>query len=126
MREIQILSGWILWGLSPFDDLKETDGVIAWVDDTTKTPHLYDVHYDNETNTVIDQEQNYHLLQMHQTDEATSFTFKRKLRTEDPSDFLITRGNVKLQWGWGRNDPDQPRHIPVPAELETVRYFGMQ
>ena len=93
--------GWISFGISPNGGMSGSDVIVAWLN-SDGTHHFTDRHI-NDTNVLIDKEQNWHLISMTSSDLNMHVKFTRKLKicdsTHDDLDIDIGTPHLILAYG---------------------------
>nr|XP_041631596.1 MOXD1 homolog 1 isoform X2 [Drosophila kikkawai]XP_041631597.1 MOXD1 homolog 1 isoform X2 [Drosophila kikkawai] len=101
--------GYIGLGFSKDGRMPNSDMVLVWVDDSTGQPNALDCHgAQNLTNRVplLDDTQNYYVLDGFQNATHTNVKFKRKIETCDPYDIPFSTDTLKILWSFGDMDPN--------------------
>ncbi|RXN07712.1 dopamine beta-hydroxylase [Labeo rohita] len=84
----------ILLGMSDRGEPTNADLVLLW-DDGRKS-YFGDAWSDNEGRVMLDTQQDYQLLETHQSTEGFFLLFKRPFSTCDPHDYIIEEGTVHI------------------------------
>uniref|UniRef100_A0A672L9X7 Dopamine beta-hydroxylase n=1 Tax=Sinocyclocheilus grahami TaxID=75366 RepID=A0A672L9X7_SINGR len=84
----------ILLGMSDRGEPTNADLVLMW-DDGHKS-YFGDAWSDNEGRVMLDAQQDYQLLETHQSTEGFFLLFKRPFSTCDPHDYIIEEGTVHI------------------------------
>ncbi|KAH8234531.1 hypothetical protein KR032_008225 [Drosophila birchii] len=100
--------GYIGLGFSKDGRMSKSDMVLLWVDDSTGLPNALDCHgAQNSFNRapLLDDTQNYYVLDGFQNATHTNVKFKRKIETCDPYDIPFSTDTIKILWSFGDMDP---------------------
>uniref|UniRef100_A0A9J7XYZ0 Dopamine beta-hydroxylase n=1 Tax=Cyprinus carpio carpio TaxID=630221 RepID=A0A9J7XYZ0_CYPCA len=84
----------VLLGMSDRGEPTNADLVLLW-DDGHKS-YFGDAWSDNEGRVMLDAQQDYELLETHQSTEGFFLLFKRPFSTCDPHDYIIEEGTVHI------------------------------
>ncbi|XP_016413252.1 dopamine beta-hydroxylase-like [Sinocyclocheilus rhinocerous] len=84
----------VLLGMSDRGEPTNADLVLLW-DDGHKS-YFGDAWSDNEGRVMLDTQQDYELLETHQSTEGFFLLFKRPFSTCDPHDYIIEEGTVHI------------------------------
>nr|XP_055042461.1 DBH-like monooxygenase protein 2 homolog [Misgurnus anguillicaudatus] len=95
-------SGWIGFGFSPNGGMTGADIVIGGVGPNGS--YFADWHAAGNSMPVVDQQQNYKLLSLNQSDGKTVMKFQRSIESCDEDDLPITSLPIKLIYAYGLND----------------------
>ncbi|KAL7388098.1 hypothetical protein ABVT39_006959 [Epinephelus coioides] len=95
-------TGWVSFGFSPNGGMKGSDIVIGGVG--SSGTYFSDRHATGNTMPVVDEQQNYTLLSLNETDGQTIMTVKRTIQACDDKDFHITTQAIKVIYAYGLTD----------------------
>ncbi|KAH8260736.1 hypothetical protein KR038_008774 [Drosophila bunnanda] len=101
--------GYIGLGFSKDGRMSRSDMVILWVDDSTGQANALDYHgaqHSLNRAPLLDDTQNYYVLDGFQNATHTYVKFKRKIETCDPYDVPFSTDTVKILWSFGEIDPN--------------------
>ncbi|RNA04064.1 tetratricopeptide repeat 1, partial [Brachionus plicatilis] len=99
-------SGWIGFGLSPNGGMTGSDIAIGWVDSNGQA-FLKDTHAIGKQAPIVDQLQNWNLIDASEKDGYTFLKIKRKLYTcDEENDFDIKLETQRLIFAWSDQDPN--------------------
>lgn len=97
--------GWIGFGLSPNGGMAGSDIMIGWVD-SNGNGHLKDTHAISKSAPLVDDVQDWHLIEATEKKGYTILKVKRKLRTCDSNDIEIKMETQRLIFAWSNFDPE--------------------
>lgn len=98
-------TGWVGLGISPNGGMKGADIAIGWVDSAGKA-FLVDTNAVDKSRPLVDNVQNWDLIDGTETQGYTILKFKRNLDTCDKDqDLKIQVGSTYLIFAWNNNDP---------------------
>ncbi|XP_020809804.1 MOXD1 homolog 1 isoform X3 [Drosophila serrata] len=89
--------------------MSRSDLVLLWVDDSTGQANVLDYHgaqHSLNKDPLLDDTQNYYVLNGFQNATHTNVKFKRKIETCDPYDIPFSTDTVKILWSFGEMDPN--------------------
>ncbi|XP_067274110.1 DBH-like monooxygenase protein 2 homolog [Pseudorasbora parva] len=95
-------SGWVGFGFSPKGGMTGADIVIGGVG--PKGSYFTDRHAVGNSIPVVDQQQNYKLLSLNESDGKTVLKFQRSIKSCDENDLTITNLPMKLIYAYGQSD----------------------
>uniref|UniRef100_A0A672PSQ3 DBH-like monooxygenase protein 2 homolog n=2 Tax=Sinocyclocheilus grahami TaxID=75366 RepID=A0A672PSQ3_SINGR len=95
-------SGWVGFGFSPKGGMTGADIVIGGVGPEGR--YFTDRHAVGKSMPVVDQQQNYKLLSLIESDGKTVMKFQRLIGSCDENDLPITNLPMKLIYAYGQND----------------------
>ncbi|KAF4099805.1 DBH-like monooxygenase protein 2 homolog [Onychostoma macrolepis] len=95
-------SGWVSFGFSPKGGMTGADIVIGGVG--PKGSYFTDRHAVGNSIPVVDQQQNYKLLSLTESDGKTVMKFQRSIGSCDDNDLPITNLPMKLIYAYGQTD----------------------
>ncbi|XP_050995493.1 DBH-like monooxygenase protein 2 homolog [Labeo rohita] len=95
-------SGWVGFGFSPNGGMAGADMVIGGVG--PKGTYFTDRHAGGNSMPVVDQQQNYKLLSLIESDGKTVMKFQRSIDSCDKDDLSITDLPMKLIYAYGQTD----------------------
>ncbi|XP_023125529.2 DBH-like monooxygenase protein 2 homolog [Amphiprion ocellaris] len=95
-------TGWVGFGLSPNGGMKGSDIIIGGLGPSGS--YFTDLHATGNSMPLVDDQQNYALLSMSETDGQTTMTFQRSIKACDDKDFHITAQPIKLIYAYGTTD----------------------
>ncbi|KAK7151118.1 hypothetical protein R3I93_012147 [Phoxinus phoxinus] len=95
-------SGWVGFGFSPKGGMTGADIVIGGVG--PKGSYFTDRHAVGNSIPVVDQQQNYKLLYLTESDGKTVMKFQRSIESCDDNDLPITNLPMKLIYAYGQSD----------------------
>ncbi|XP_067274799.1 DBH-like monooxygenase protein 2 homolog [Pseudorasbora parva] len=95
-------SGWVGFGFSPKGGMIGADIVIGGVG--PKGSYFTDRHAVGNSIPVVDQQQNYKLLSLSESDGKTVLKFQRSIKSCDDKDLPITNLPMKLIYAYGQSD----------------------
>uniref|UniRef100_A0A671NE33 DBH-like monooxygenase protein 2 homolog n=1 Tax=Sinocyclocheilus anshuiensis TaxID=1608454 RepID=A0A671NE33_9TELE len=95
-------SGWVGFGFSPKGGMTGADIVIGGVGPEGR--YFTDRHAGGNSMPVVDQQQNYKLLSLTESDGKTVMKFQRSIEACDENDLPITNLPMKLIYAYGQND----------------------
>uniref|UniRef100_A0A3Q1EF73 Monooxygenase, DBH-like 1, like n=1 Tax=Acanthochromis polyacanthus TaxID=80966 RepID=A0A3Q1EF73_9TELE len=95
-------TGWVGFGLSPNGGMKGSDIVIGGLGPSGS--YFTDRYATGNSMPLVDDQQNYVLLSMSETDGQTTMTFQRPIKACDDKDFHITAQPIKLIYAYGTTD----------------------
>ncbi|CAF1000533.1 unnamed protein product [Brachionus calyciflorus] len=99
-------TGWIGFGLSPNGGMAGSDIAIGWVDSNGQS-YLKDTYATSKSTPLVDDEQNWDLLDASEQDGYTILKIKRKLITCDQgNDYDIKLETQRLIFAWSDQDPE--------------------
>ncbi|ODM90062.1 hypothetical protein Ocin01_16621, partial [Orchesella cincta] len=98
-------SGYVGVGFSPHGGMAGGDMAIAW-QDSDGSPRLLDFYAIDNAHPIEDSKQDYTLLNFEIRDGWTTFSFKRRWDTCDPSDIVITNDTMRLIWAYSDSKPE--------------------
>ena len=98
-------NGWLGFGLSPNGGMAGSDIMIGWVD-SNGNGHLQDTHAISKSAPLIDNKQDWHLIEAMEKKGYTVLKVKRKLRTCDSDDIEIKMETQRLIFAWSNSDPE--------------------
>ncbi|GCC18955.1 hypothetical protein chiPu_0020934 [Chiloscyllium punctatum] len=84
----------IIFGMSDRGDIGNADLAILWSDG--RNSYFGDAWTDDEARVHLDTQQDYQLIDAHQSAQGLYLTFKRPFNTCDQRDYIIERGTVHL------------------------------
>ncbi|XP_078282138.1 LOW QUALITY PROTEIN: dopamine beta-hydroxylase [Rhinoraja longicauda] len=88
----------VLFGMSDRGDVKNADLAILWSDG--RNSYFGDAWTDQHAQVHLDTQQDYQLLDAHQSKQGFHLTFKRLFNTCDKRDYVIDSGTVHLLYGF--------------------------
>ncbi|KAF4099806.1 DBH-like monooxygenase protein 2 homolog [Onychostoma macrolepis] len=95
-------SGWVSFGFSPKGGMTGADIVIGGVG--PKGSYFTDRYAGGNSMPVVDQQQNYKLLSLTESDGKTVMKFQRSISSCDENDLAITNLPMKLIYAYGQAD----------------------
>ncbi|XP_042634352.1 DBH-like monooxygenase protein 2 homolog [Cyprinus carpio] len=95
-------SGWVGFGFSPKGGMTGADIVIGGV--RPEGRYFTDRHAGGNSMPVVDQQQNYKLLSLTESDGKTVMKFQRSIEACDENDLPITNLPMKLIYAYGQTD----------------------
>uniref|UniRef100_A0A8C1UL72 Monooxygenase, DBH-like 1, like n=1 Tax=Cyprinus carpio TaxID=7962 RepID=A0A8C1UL72_CYPCA len=95
-------SGWVGFGFSPKGGMTGADIVIGGVGPEGR--YFTDRHAGGNSMPVVDQQQNYKLLSLTESDGKTVMKFQRSIEACDENDLPITNLPMKLIYAYGQTD----------------------
>uniref|UniRef100_A0A8C2DCP4 Monooxygenase, DBH-like 1, like n=1 Tax=Cyprinus carpio TaxID=7962 RepID=A0A8C2DCP4_CYPCA len=95
-------SGWVGFGFSPKGGMTGADIVIGGV--RPEGRYFTDRHAGGNSMPVVDQQQNYKLLSLTESDGKTVMKFQRSIEACDENDLPITKLPMKLIYAYGQTD----------------------
>ncbi|XP_052390510.1 DBH-like monooxygenase protein 2 homolog isoform X1 [Carassius gibelio] len=115
-------SGWVGFGFSPKGGMTGADIVIGGVGPGGR--YFTDRHAVGKSMPVIDQQQNYKLLSLTESDGKTVMKFQRSISSCDQHDLPITNLPMKLIYAYGQTD-DITYHSTQRGtkELNLLKYM---
>ncbi|RNA26714.1 DBH monooxygenase -like protein [Brachionus plicatilis] len=98
-------TGWVGFGISPNGGMSGSDIMIGWID-SDGNAHLKDTHAISKSAPLVDDVQNWELLDASENEGYTILKVKRKLRTCDNDDIEIRMETQRLIFAWSDSDPE--------------------
>lgn len=98
-------NGWVGFGISPNGGMAGSDIMIGWVD-SKGNAYLKDTHAISKSAPLIDESQDWKLLDAAEKNGYTILKVKRKLRTCDSDDIDIKMETQRLIFAWSNTDPE--------------------
>jgi len=94
-------TGWIGLGFGPSTHMTHADLVVGGV--KHGKGYIFDMHGIDDDTPVLDQHEDYHLLDANKNSTHTTLKFKRKLDTGDKKDVALT-GPVYVLWAFSTDE----------------------
>ncbi|XP_069788258.1 dopamine beta-hydroxylase isoform X2 [Narcine bancroftii] len=88
----------MLFGMSDRGDIRNADLAILWSDG--RNSYFGDAWTDRQAQIHLDKQQDYQLIDAHQSKQGFYLTFKRHFNTCDKRDYVIEGGTVHLLYGF--------------------------
>ncbi|XP_077972843.1 uncharacterized protein LOC120337231 isoform X2 [Styela clava] len=98
-------TGWVGFGLSPGDSMKDSDLAVAGIKDGTS--YIFDLYATKNTLPMVDAKQDITLIQAVEDGPRTIVMLLKKYKSEDTeNDINIVVGKMNVLWAYGQTDVD--------------------
>ncbi|CAG0917546.1 unnamed protein product [Notodromas monacha] len=115
-------NGWVGVGFTPSGGMKDADIIVMWIADGEV--HFSDRHATRQQVPIVDEVQNYELLDASEIGGTTFFSFRRSIDTCDiTQDYFIEDGTSQIIYAFGETDPagnDPSQHLNTNRGVRSV------